>query len=100
MGIENRDYYREAHAAGAWADWGVYSVTPVVKFLIIANIVVFVLQIAVVREVRVSPLETLRKHNPELDRMLTETEDDPAAREALKKKHPEIERLLEESEAE
>ncbi len=97
MGIQNRDYYRESIASGPWADWGLYSITPIVKFLIVANIVVFVLQMLVVREVRVSPLDTMRKHNPELDRMLTEAKDDPEAREALKKKRPDLDQLLDEN---
>jgi membrane associated rhomboid family serine protease len=94
MGIENRDYYRQAHASGPWADWGLYSLTPVVKFLIITNVVVFVLQILVVREARVSPLDVMRSRDPELDRLLTEAENDPEARAQLKRKHPELDAML------
>ena len=43
MGIYSRDYYRNSNASGAWGDWGLYQLTPVVKYLILANIAVFLL---------------------------------------------------------
>ena len=94
MGIENRDYYRKAHNYRALADWGIYSITPAVKFIIITNVVVFLLQVFVVREVRVAPLDMMRKQNPELDRMLAEAGDDPQALEALRRKNQGLDRLL------
>jgi membrane associated rhomboid family serine protease len=97
MGIENRDYYRQSHSTGPWADWGFYSITPVVKFLIIANIVVFLLQILVVRQERVSPLDVMRRRDRQLDRLLTEAENDPEAREVLRKKYPGVEPLLDDN---
>src|SRR5206468_2744951 len=58
------------------------------------NIAVFLLQIFVVREVRLSPLEMMRKHNPALDKLLTEKEEgDPEALDALKKDYPELDKL-------
>ena len=47
MGLENRDYYRE-HGGGS--GWGMESIPPVCKYLIIANVVVFLLQIFITRE--------------------------------------------------
>src|SRR5260370_41738230 len=94
MGIESRDYYRRSHSGGAWADWGLYQMTPVVKYLIIANVVVFVLQLVWVREVRLDPLTVLRKQDPELDRTLREKGDDAAALEEAKKDDPELEERI------
>src|SRR5579859_5215516 len=92
MGIYTRDYYREWRAGG----WGLDELTPVVKYLIFANVAVFLLQIFFLRDARYSPLDMLRKTNPELDKILTKAEEgDPKALETLKKKHPEIEKMLE-----
>lgn len=92
MGIYNRDYYRELPTQG---DWGLSGLTPVVKFLIIANIAVFLLQIFVVRQVRFSPLEQMRKWNPELDKLMTQKEQEgPEALEAFKKEHPQLDEIL------
>jgi membrane associated rhomboid family serine protease/ankyrin repeat protein len=95
MGIATRDYWRNSDDGGRWAEWGLYSITPVVKYLIAANVVVFILQILVVRQVQVSPLEMLRQQDPELDRQLTEHGDDPATLERLKKKYPYYKDVLE-----
>jgi membrane associated rhomboid family serine protease len=48
MGFENRDYYRDGSYTASLADWGV-DFTPVVKYLILANIAVFLLQIFITR---------------------------------------------------
>jgi membrane associated rhomboid family serine protease len=48
MGLENRDYFRDGSYTATLAAWGV-DFTPVVKYLIIANVVVFVLQIFITR---------------------------------------------------
>ena len=45
MGIHDRDYYRQSTPFGRLAEWGLYQLTPVVKWLIIANVAVFLLQI-------------------------------------------------------
>jgi membrane associated rhomboid family serine protease len=50
MGLENRDYIRDGSYTASLADWGV-DFTPVVKYLIIVNVVVFLLQIFVTRAV-------------------------------------------------
>jgi len=62
MGVESRDYYRQRNSYdGAWGDWGLYHLTPVVKWIIIINVVVFVLQLFVVRTVPQTPLDIVRK---------------------------------------
>ena len=68
---------------------------PVVKWIIIVNIVVFLLQIIVVREERYSRLDLMRQQNPTLDKLIRESESDPAARAELKKTYPYVVTLLE-----
>jgi hypothetical protein len=46
MGISSRDYYRAATVGGLPDGWGI---TPVVTWLIVANVVLFLLQVFVVR---------------------------------------------------
>jgi membrane associated rhomboid family serine protease len=97
MGIYNRDYYRETSSKGGGL-WSLDGLTPAVKWLLIINIAVFLLQIFVVREVQVSPLEIFRKTNPEVDRLLTaRDEGDPEADKTLKKKYPHIDKLVSET---
>jgi membrane associated rhomboid family serine protease len=48
MGLENRDYFRDGSYTATLVAWGV-DFTPVVKYLIIANVVVFLLQIFITR---------------------------------------------------
>ena len=87
MGIYNRDYYREIAPKGG-GTWSLDGLTPVIKWLIIINVAVFLLQIFVVREVHVSFLEEMRKTNPEIDRLLTAKEQgDPEAEKVLNKKY-------------
>ena len=82
MGIQNRDYYRERQP--------VYGITPVIKYLIIANVVVFLLQIFVLREVKTSPLDQLRRWDPALDRLMREKEQEgPEALEKFRKEYEE-----------
>src|SRR5438270_8148514 len=89
MGIWNRDYYRDSSGHFGAGGWGLGELTPVVKYLIVANVAVFLLQIFIVREVRLSHLDQLRRYNPNLDRVLTEKEEEgPEAVEAFKKAHP------------
>lgn len=69
MGIYNRDYIRDLKPAGG------LDAAPVVKYLIIINVVVFVLQVVWVRETRVNPLDFLRRQgidivDPDFDRLL------------------------------
>jgi membrane associated rhomboid family serine protease len=49
MGLENRDYYRERDYTSALGGWGLDYISPVVKWLIIANVAVFLAQIFIVR---------------------------------------------------
>ena len=49
MGIENRDYTREGDYTGTLGGWGLDHISPVVKWLIAANVVVFLLQIFLTR---------------------------------------------------
>ncbi len=100
MGVATRDYWRNSDDGGPLADWGFYSLTPVVKYLIAANVAVFILQLLIVREVRVSPLEMARQWDPEFDRQLTEHGDDPASLEKFKKKHPQYKDMLEDEDPE
>ena len=48
MGLENREYFRDGSYTASVTGWGV-EFTPVVKYLIIANVVVFLLQIFVTK---------------------------------------------------
>src|SRR5690242_18016379 len=50
MGLENRDYVRDGSYTASLTGFGV-DFTPVVKYLIITNVVVFLLQIFIVRTV-------------------------------------------------
>lgn len=55
MGIENRDYYR---ASGSYSgSWGLDGIAPVCKYLVIANVAVFLLQIFYTREPRPEDLK-------------------------------------------
>ncbi len=95
MGINDRQYYRDSHSSKRSSVWQLDELTPVVKYLLLSNIAVFLLQIFVVREVHVSPLEMLRKHDPQLDKLLTEVESgDAAAKERLKKRYPHLDKFL------
>lgn len=49
MGYQDREYTRESSYSAAAGGWGLDFITPVVKCLIVANVVVFVLQIFAVR---------------------------------------------------
>lgn len=94
MGIQSRDYYRKS-GNSALADWGIYQMTPVVKYLIIVNVIVWVLQTVWTHDSRLSMLDNMRRVDPRLDKFLQEHGDDPEALEKFKKKHPEYAHLLE-----
>src|SRR5437588_5042914 len=97
MGIYNRDYYKDSTAGRHGASFGLDGLTPVVKWLIVANVAVFLLQIFLVREVRPSPLDFLRKTDPDLDQLLEDKdEDDPEVQDKLKKDYPTIYKAMEE----
>ena len=48
MGFESRDYSRDGRYTASLSGWGM-DLTPVVKYLIIANVVVFLLQVILTR---------------------------------------------------
>jgi membrane associated rhomboid family serine protease len=48
MGIESRDYSRDGRYTASLSGWGM-DLTPVVKYLIIANVIVFLLQVVLTR---------------------------------------------------
>jgi len=50
VGFENRDYTREGDYTGTLAGWGLDYISPVVKWLIVANVVVWLLQIFLIRQ--------------------------------------------------
>src|SRR5437867_3528999 len=52
VGIYDRDYYRDESPSN---NWGIDGLTTGVKYLIALNVIVFLLQIFIVREVRISP---------------------------------------------
>jgi membrane associated rhomboid family serine protease len=77
MGLENRDYYRDGSYTDSVAGWGV-SFTPVVKYLILANAIVFLLQIFLVR--KMSPEEIDQQINEQMaqyEKMLKATQYAP-----------------------
>jgi membrane associated rhomboid family serine protease len=98
MGFQDRDYYRKANSSGPLADWGFYWIPPGVRFLIIANVVVFLLQMFVMVTVHDSHLNELRQEYPELDRLLKERGDDPKTIESLKREYPQVRQLLDANE--
>jgi membrane associated rhomboid family serine protease len=49
VGLESRDYVRDGSYTSRLAGWGMEPFTPVVKYLIILNVIVFLLQIFVTR---------------------------------------------------
>jgi membrane associated rhomboid family serine protease len=78
MGFEDRDYYRDGSYTGSFSGLGL-DFTPVVKYLIIANVVVFLLQIFFVRK---APLEDLEAN--ESDFGFVQAWSDSARNEARK----------------
>ena len=54
MGLESRDYARDGSYTASLSSWGM-DLTPVVKYLLIANIVVFLLQMLLTRPVTQPP---------------------------------------------
>lgn len=67
MGLSSRDYYRES-TPPAWS----FGTAPVVKYIIIANIVVFLLQILIVRTPTLWNVEDARQLTDDQDYHLTE----------------------------
>lgn len=99
MGMYNRDWYK-ANASGRWSDWGVYDLTPAIKYIIIANIIFFIAQAVITREVRHSKLDLIRRSYPQIDQLIRENGDDPETIERLKKEHPRLRKMLEQEDDE
>jgi hypothetical protein len=74
MGISNRDYY---HAPSSVGEWGSPGLSPAVKYILVAIVVVFVIQLIVVKDDHTSVLERLRRYDPELNRLISEAETNP-----------------------
>src|SRR5262249_55183071 len=98
MGVENRDYYRQRNSYdGAWGDWGLYHLTPVVKWIIIVNVVVFVLQLFFVRRAPGTTADMLRPIDPQLAEKLADNPDDEAVLEQIRHKYPGFEEQVREA---
>ncbi len=54
MGLESRDYARDGSSTASLSTWGM-GLTPVVKYLVVANVVVFLLQVLLTRPVTQIP---------------------------------------------
>lgn len=65
MGIESRDYFRDSSGYSDGGGWGFGSVTPVCKYLLIANIVVFVGQIFLARQYGPDEFDAFRQEHQE-----------------------------------
>jgi membrane associated rhomboid family serine protease len=76
MGIYNRDYFRESRRGS----WGLDELTPVVKYLIWANIIVYLLQLVVVRQVPMTKHEVVaRDFDPKVAKILQDKEAEGSA---------------------
>src|SRR6476620_2479808 len=71
VGIYDRDYYRDDPPQGSW---GIDGLTPGVKYLIVANVVIFLLQIFTVHDERMQPAEVMRNMDPVIEKMLADKE--------------------------
>jgi membrane associated rhomboid family serine protease len=95
MGLESRDYYRDGSYTATLAGWGI-DFTPVVKYLIITNVIVFLLQIFFTRPaVEVPNLGELARKQAEAQKRTAAKEDeadedDPMRREENDRKAREI----------
>jgi membrane associated rhomboid family serine protease len=63
MGLENRDYFRDGSYTSSLAGWGMEPLTPVVKYLIIVNVAVLLLQIFLTH-----PADPLPSDEPAVER--------------------------------
>ncbi len=91
MGFQDRDYTRESSYTGAAGGWGLDYISPVVKGLIAANVVVFVLQIFAVRpateadfQARWDQMPQRTKESYRREFGSREKEDEPQSKEAKK----------------
>jgi membrane associated rhomboid family serine protease len=75
MGLESRDYFRDGSYTDSLTGWGLHF-TPVVKYLILANVVVFLLQIFITRRM---PLPLPEDFAEEIERQQAQLDRAPAA---------------------
>ena len=68
MGFESRDYSRDGRYTASLSGWGM-ELTPVVKYLIIVNVIVFVLQLFLTRPAvpRAADLDAIWTEEDEAD---------------------------------
>ena len=79
MGFESRDYSRDGRYTASLSGWGM-ELTPVVKYLIMANVAVFLLQVFLTRPAA--------PRVPDFDVTWSEEEEaDPETEPPVRKKH-------------
>ena len=67
MGYQDRDYYQASTRGDR--SWGMDSITPVVKYLIIANVAIYLAQIFVTREPSAEHLAEVRRFEREMQKL-------------------------------
>ena len=72
MGLESRDYFRDGSYSASLSTWGL-DLTPVVKYLVLANVIVFVLQLLLTRPVA-PQLPDLDGFGPDDEEIATDVE--------------------------
>jgi membrane associated rhomboid family serine protease len=80
LGIENRDYTREGDYTGTLAGWGLDYISPVVKWLIVANVVVWLLQIFLTRPYTKEDWQANLQRMPRAMREMYEQQEKAAAK--------------------
>jgi membrane associated rhomboid family serine protease len=84
VGFENRDYTREGDYTGTMAGWGLDYFSPVVKWLIIVNVAMFLLQVFVTRPFTAADRDLAVERMPARQRELVRQQQ-RAIEEALRK---------------
>jgi membrane associated rhomboid family serine protease len=101
MGLENRDYYRDGSYTASLAAWGV-DFTPVVKYLIIVNVIVFLLQLFISKPgpLPVPPFEAAQRALAEAEaaKRRGEAEEDFPAEEQRQKREETARKMREQVE--
>ncbi len=88
MGIENRDYYRETNDySGQWGSWGGTSSWPtVVKYLIIANVIVYLANIFLTRPATIDDVPLLMSEDEFVESYLAAERPNPTMPQAQQSK--------------
>ena len=86
MGFEDRDYTREGDYTGTYAGWSLDFISPVVKWLIVVNVVVFLAQIFLTRSYTPADHERQIERMPKRMREMVREQERQVAEE--RKKHP------------